>query len=55
MLRVFSTPSGLVIADGEKYFSLTSSVTLDEIFQSGDPAALLRKALGGARPSTSPT
>ena len=50
MLRLFSTRTGLVIERDGTGFSLAQPLTLDAIFQSADPLALLHSALGAARP-----
>lgn len=54
MPRLFSTPHGLVVADGDQYLG-PLSLTLDALFQAADPAALLRSASAQARPCAAPT
>jgi 2-dehydro-3-deoxy-D-arabinonate dehydratase len=55
MLRVYSTPQGLVIDREGAHLAPARPLTLDALFESADPAALLRSALEGARPATAPT
>ncbi|HUR56372.1 MAG TPA: fumarylacetoacetate hydrolase family protein [Opitutaceae bacterium] len=48
--RVFATASGLIIQRGEKFLSPSRPPSLDDIFQSADPAALIARALADAEP-----
>ena len=50
MLRVFATTTGLVIERNGAYFAIAQTYSLDAIFLSHDPAALLRTALAYAKP-----
>ncbi len=50
MLRVFATTTGLVIERSGAYFAVAQTYSLDAIFLSHDPAALLRAALAFAKP-----
>ena len=54
MLRLFSTPAGLVIENNGNYFAAPTALTLDALFTATDPHALLRTALTTAQPTPAP-
>ncbi len=55
MLRLFSTPTGLVIENNGTHFAAPTSLTFDALFTSADPHALLHGALANATPTAIPT
>jgi 2-dehydro-3-deoxy-D-arabinonate dehydratase len=54
MIRVFATPTGLVLETAGRFVQPARPLTVDAIFQAADPAALLRDAVAGGRPATQP-
>jgi len=54
MLRLFSTADGLILERDGAFFALAPELTLDRIFESPGPHALLQSALADARPATAP-
>jgi 2-dehydro-3-deoxy-D-arabinonate dehydratase len=54
MLRLFSTPAGLVIESKGTYSLAPAALTLDALFTAPDPHALLREALAVAKPTSAP-
>jgi 2-dehydro-3-deoxy-D-arabinonate dehydratase len=54
MLRLFSTPAGLVIERDGASFLAPTSLTLDSLFCASDPHALLRDALAQAQAGEAP-
>ena len=55
MIRLFATASGLVIDDRGSYFTPTRPLTLDDVFQSSNPGALVRDALSNAKAAAAPS
>jgi 2-dehydro-3-deoxy-D-arabinonate dehydratase len=54
MLRLYSTPAGIVIENKRTYRAAPTSFTFDALFTATDPHALLRAALGAATRTTAP-
>ena len=54
MLRLFSTPAGLIIESNGAHFAAPTSLTFDALFTAGDPHALLQVALAAATPTAAP-
>ena len=55
MLRLFATPDGLLVEQGDEFHLLPKALTLDAVFTSENPAALLHSALETAeRPEAPP-
>jgi 2-dehydro-3-deoxy-D-arabinonate dehydratase len=54
MIRVFATPTGLVLQSNGATIQPSRPLTIDAIFQAGDPVALLRDALAGGKATTLP-
>jgi 2-dehydro-3-deoxy-D-arabinonate dehydratase len=54
MLRLYSTPSGLIVDQDGTFLSPAPTLTLDALFQSDDPASLVRSALSVALPAATP-
>ena len=50
MLRLFSTPAGLIVERDGAFFPVPHALTLDALFAAADPQALLLAALLDARP-----
>lgn len=55
MQRLFATPAGLVIETDGTFHAAPTSLTLDALFTSADPHALLRSALAAAHPTNAPS
>jgi 2-dehydro-3-deoxy-D-arabinonate dehydratase len=54
MIRVFATETGLVLESAGQFVQPAQPLTFDAIFQSADPHALLRAAVGDGRTATLP-
>ena len=54
MLRLYSTPAGLVVERDGAFFSVPHALTLDALFASADPQAVLHASLLDARPTSAP-
>ena len=54
MIRVFATNSGTLLETAGKFLQPASSLTIDAIFQSADPLALVRRACADAKPASRP-
>jgi 2-dehydro-3-deoxy-D-arabinonate dehydratase len=54
MIRVFATPTGLVLQSNGSTVQPLRPLSIDAIFQAPDPAALLREAHAGGKPTTLP-
>ncbi len=54
MLRLYSTPSGLVIENSGAFLAAPTALTLDALFTSAGPHAFLHSALAHASPTTAP-
>jgi 2-dehydro-3-deoxy-D-arabinonate dehydratase len=54
MIRVYSDPAGLVFEQGGEFRRPGSVLALDDLFISGDPAALALDAWAGGRPAPAP-
>lgn len=52
MIRVFATPSGLLLETAGRFCQPTQPLTIDSLFQADDPAALLREACARSQPGT---
>ena len=50
MLRLYSTPAGLIVERDGAFFPVPQALTLDALFSAADPEALLLAALLDARP-----
>ncbi len=50
MLRLFSTPAGLIVERDTAFFPVPHALTIDALFAAADPEALLIAALLDARP-----
>jgi len=55
MLRLFSTPTGLVAERDAAHFHVPHALTLDALFSSADPFSMLQVALAEVRPGPAPT
>jgi 2-dehydro-3-deoxy-D-arabinonate dehydratase len=55
MLRLFSTPAGLVIENNGAHFAAPTALTLDALFTAADPHALLHAELITAQPTNAPS
>jgi 2-dehydro-3-deoxy-D-arabinonate dehydratase len=55
MLRLFATPSGLVIENEGAHLAAPTALTLDTLFTAADPQALLRAALASSSPASAPS
>ncbi|MSU49273.1 MAG: 2-hydroxyhepta-2,4-diene-1,7-dioate isomerase [Opitutus sp.] len=55
MLRLFSTPTGLIFERNGQFLSPARALTLDAIFQATDPVAFITSALADAHPTSLPT
>ena len=55
MIRVYSTPSGLVLESAGRFLQPTSPLAFDTIFGAAAPLALVRAAYANARPASMPT
>jgi 2-dehydro-3-deoxy-D-arabinonate dehydratase len=55
MIRVFATPTGLVLQSNGSTVQPSRALSVDAIFQAPDPAALLREAIAGGKPTTLPS
>src|SRR3954463_13908605 len=54
MPRLFATATGLIIERDGAYFASVRPLSLDAVFQSADPGALIQSALADARPVGAP-
>ncbi|MCX6954806.1 MAG: fumarylacetoacetate hydrolase family protein [Verrucomicrobia bacterium] len=54
MLRLFTTPTGLVVERDGAHFPVPHALTLDALFASADPLSVLQVALAEARPCDTP-
>jgi 2-dehydro-3-deoxy-D-arabinonate dehydratase len=54
MTRLFATPAGLIIEDRGTFLAPGRALTLDEVFQSRDPGAVIHDALSNAKSTTAP-
>jgi 2-dehydro-3-deoxy-D-arabinonate dehydratase len=54
MLRLYSTPTGLVVERDGAYLAVPPTLTLDALFASADPQAVLQASLLDARPTSAP-
>ena len=54
MLRLFSTTTGLIVERDGAYFPIPHALSLDALFASADPGALLQAALIEAHPTHAP-
>ena len=54
MLRLYATPTGLVVERDGACFAVPHALTLDALFASADPRAVLEAALLDARPTSAP-
>jgi 2-dehydro-3-deoxy-D-arabinonate dehydratase len=54
-IRVYATPSGIVLESGGKYVQAPASFTIDALFSAADPHAATAAALAGATPASAPT
>jgi 2-dehydro-3-deoxy-D-arabinonate dehydratase len=50
MIRLYSTPAGLVLVRGTQAFAPTANLTLDTVFTAPDPLALLQATIASGRP-----
>lgn len=55
MLRLFATPAGLIIETNGDHYAAPTALTLDALFKTADPYALLRHALTVAPPTNAPS
>lgn len=55
MLRIYATPTGLILARGDTYHAPATALTLDALFQSANPSALVAAALASGRAVAAPT
>ena len=55
MIRLYSTTSGLVLEKSGACVAPTAALSLDSLFHSADPVALVAQAFAGGRPVASPT
>ncbi len=55
MLRIYSTPTGLILARGDTFHVPATALTLDALFQAANPGALAAAALASGRPVAAPT
>ena len=49
MLRLYSTPVGLIVENDKRGYALAADLTLDRVFQSHAPLALLNDAIAKGR------
>jgi 2-dehydro-3-deoxy-D-arabinonate dehydratase len=54
MIRVYSTPSGVVLESAGKFLQPATPLTFDALFGVADPLALVRTACANARPTAAP-
>jgi 2-dehydro-3-deoxy-D-arabinonate dehydratase len=54
MIRIYATARGLLFEQAGQYLHPTEPLTIDAIFQSGDPLALVRAACSGAPAGAAP-
>jgi len=54
MIRIYSTDDGLVLEQAGRFLRPAKPLTMDQIFQSADPMALVTTACGGAAPVAAP-
>jgi 2-dehydro-3-deoxy-D-arabinonate dehydratase len=54
MLRLYSTPAGLVIENAGTFHLAPAALTFDALFTAADPHALLRTALASGQPTAAP-
>ena len=54
MIRVFATPSGLVLESAGKFLQPAQPLAFDALFESADPLALVRAACRDAKPASAP-
>jgi 2-dehydro-3-deoxy-D-arabinonate dehydratase len=54
MLRLYATPTGIILENDGAFLAPARSMTIDALFQSDDPIALVRSLLPGALPSAAP-
>ena len=55
MLRLYSTPTGLIVERAGACFAVPPALSLDALFAAADPQALLQASLLDARPTAAPT
>jgi 2-dehydro-3-deoxy-D-arabinonate dehydratase len=55
MIRLFSTPAGLILEANGVFRSPARLLELNTVFQAGDPVALIRDVLASAKPADAPT
>jgi len=53
-IRLYSTPAGLIADENDAFRLLPTALTLDALFMSADPQALLRAGLAAASPCLAP-
>jgi 2-dehydro-3-deoxy-D-arabinonate dehydratase len=54
MLRLFSTPAGLVVENRGAFVAASTAFTLDALFSAADPHALISAALAAGHPTVAP-
>ena len=54
MIRVYTDPAGLVLAQGDRFKRPVTPLALDDLFQAEDPVALVAGAWAGGRPASAP-
>jgi 2-dehydro-3-deoxy-D-arabinonate dehydratase len=55
MTRLFATASGLILEEGGAFRAPSQTLTVDDVFQSADPVALMRAAFADAKPARAPS